>query len=129
MAKEKRPVGQPPVIVIDDKILNQIETLSGYGLTKGQISAVLGISHDTFTRRLNDDPRISACIEAGKAKAAASVTQTAFKMAQGGKSAPMTQYWLNVREGWKETKVIESKPTEESLAEISRLVIETLKKD
>ena len=89
-------------IVISDQQINEIETMSGYGLSRDQILRVLGISEMTYYRRAAEDPRITDAMERGRAKAETVISQKAYQMARDG-HADMIKFWLKCRARWKET--------------------------
>lgn len=88
-------------IDITDKLLKQVETLAGFGLTDDNIALVIGISEGTLKRRFREE------LDRGRALAKATVAQTAFKMATSGKQPAMTMFWLKTQCRWKETVVQE----------------------
>ena len=94
-------------VEITDKILETIGTLSGYGLSIEQVADYLKISRATFHRYMENDERVRATVELGKAKAATMVTGRAFQMAADGKHESMTKFWLQTRLRWRtEERVI-----------------------
>lgn len=98
---------------ITERDLEQIATMSGLGMPNKYIAAVLGIPLATFSRRLNEDPRINETIQKGRASAAAQVTKTAYELAKSGKVPAMTMFWLKCRLNWSEAPV--SDPEEDKL--------------
>ncbi len=92
----------------NDKDLEIAKTLAAYGVAEEKIAALLGVSKSTFHRAVN--ARKSALRDTmgqGRATAGSKVCQKAFEMATSGKSPSMTQWWLQVREGWKVPQQIE----------------------
>lgn len=76
--------------------LRQVEELAGYGLTLGQIAAVLGFSERTLHNKKTD--QLIAAIQRGKAKAAAIVGKSLFGRARDG-DVPAIRWWEMTREG------------------------------
>lgn len=76
--------------------LRQVEELAGYGLTLGQIAAVLGFSERTLHNKKTDE--LIAAIQRGKAKAAAIVGKSLFGRARDG-DVPAIRWWEMTREG------------------------------
>lgn len=87
---------------IDHATLSQVEALSGYGLKDDQIARVVGMSESMLKRRCRSE------LDKGRAVAAATLAQCAFRMATSGKSPVMTIFLCKTRLGWKETSVIET---------------------
>lgn len=91
-------------VCFDDKTVKQIETMAGLGMPVDQMAAILGVSKDTFERRMKSDRKVNAAVLKGRAIASSNVRKTAYHMAVSGKSAVMTIFWLKVRERWKEAQ-------------------------
>lgn len=91
---------------IDENMLRQVEELAGYGLTLGQIAAVLGFSERTLHNKKTDE--LVAAIHRGKAKAAAIVGKSLFSRAKDG-DVPAIRWWEMTREGRSERAQVESK--------------------
>lgn len=89
------------------KEVNSIEALAQYGMSEERIAHVLGISLSTFELAKKKHDSVRQGLLKGRAVASATVCQTAFEMAISKKHIAMTIFWLKVREGWKETQVIE----------------------
>jgi len=106
------------------KDIKQIESLAGYGMTIKDMAAIFGVSKPTFERRKKEMTEITEAINRGKALALSSVSQTAYKMASSGKSAPMTQFWLKVRGGWSEELAQRESDFEKPATEDSLIVEE-----
>lgn len=104
-------------IVLDDGDIEQIRMLAGLHLSLDEIAAILGISKETLRRRRMENPDIDEAIAKGKAQSKRNVTATAYKMATGGKSATMTQFWLETQGKWKKTVALELKRGVEELSE------------
>jgi hypothetical protein len=94
--KAKRPIGRPPIQITDDQ-LEQIERLSGYGLTEAQIAAVLSMHPNTLRAKKHAE-RVSVALEAGKAKAQGIVGQALFTRAKGGDISAI-RWWEMTRAG------------------------------
>lgn len=95
MARKKLELSQDQLV--------QIQRMAGLGLKVEQMAALLNMSKKTFERRMEDTPGASDALEKGRSAAAENVTQTAYKLAVGGKYPAMTMFWLKCRERWKET--------------------------
>lgn len=91
---------------LDENMLRQVEELAGYGLTLGQIAAVLGFSERTLHNKKTDE--LVAAIQRGKAKAAAIVGKSLFGRAKDG-DVPAIRWWEMTREGRSERAQVESK--------------------
>jgi hypothetical protein len=107
---------------LDENALRQVEELAGYGLTMGQIAAVLGFSERTLHNKKTDE--LVAAIQRGKAKAAAIVGKSLFGRAKDG-DVPAIRWWEMTREGRSEktqteatVEVINDGQTEARLARL-----------
>lgn len=85
-------MARPITIEITDKMLGQIETLAGYGLSLAQIAAVIGISERSLMLKKADETRVFAALEAGKAKAQGRVGKSLFERAVKGDVAAIRWY-------------------------------------
>jgi hypothetical protein len=99
-----------PVKVEDNKFteaqLKQVETLSGLGLTRLQIGAVLGVSDRSIRSWAAASPAFSDALDRGKSIALSNVAKKAYELAIKG-NVNMIKYWLSTQAKWKETTVIE----------------------
>lgn len=73
-----RPRIEPQISHID-----AIKTMAGYGLTQNMMATILGWSHDTFTRRKQEDPAIERALAEGKASASYNVSEALYNKAVG----------------------------------------------
>jgi hypothetical protein len=62
---------------------DQLETMAGLGLTRKMMALILGVSHDTLTRREAEDPELLRRLERGEALAGAQVAQCLWDLATG----------------------------------------------
>ena len=92
---------------LTQKQVNQIEALSGVGLSVKKIADYLGMGKATLERRMKEDPEIYEAIKRGRARSEAKVSNMAFKMASSGKDGAMTRYWLNCRAGWQPSQKVD----------------------
>jgi AraC-like DNA-binding protein len=91
---------------LDENALRQVEELAGYGLTMGQIAAVLGFSERTLHNKKTEE--LVAALQRGKAKAAAIVGKALFVRAKEG-DVPAIRWWEMTREGRSERQQTEAK--------------------
>lgn len=84
------------------KEVEQIESLTGYGLTTEKIADFFGICKKTFLRRVKYSPGAKEALTKGRIKANALVAQTCYEMATSGKVPSATFFWLKCRAGWSE---------------------------
>ena len=90
--------GGQPAFIINEKMLGQIETLAGYGLTVPQIAAVIGCDERTFRRKKKDEEAVLSAFEKGKAKAQGMIGKSLFEKAKAGSE---TAYHLvGENQGW-----------------------------
>ena len=75
-----------------------METLAGYGLTRDQIAAVIGVSVSLLDH--NDETK--QAITRGREKAIALAAQTAFTMAVKEKNPQILMFWLKTQARWRE---------------------------
>ena len=99
-------------MLINEDQVQLVREWAGYGLTVGQMAAMLGMSKDTFERRVKEDNCLSAALEKGRANAIIDVSKSAYGQATSGKTPAMTMFWLKCRAGWKESEEIQIKPIE-----------------
>ncbi len=109
---------------VTDEMRRQVETLSGYGLTKEQVAPALSISKSTLEKYY------SAELVNGRAKALAKVAQTAYQMATSGDNTAMTIFVLKTQAGWRETQHIDINQTVKNIdaddKTIERMALEVL---
>ena len=86
-----------PKIEISDEQIRQAEILAGYGLTQNQIADVLGISRRTFSRK-QDEPRVLAALEKGRALAQRQVGKSIYEKALKGDMTAAI-WWEKTRAG------------------------------
>lgn len=77
----------------------QVQVMTGLGLTADDICNVMGFGRATLFKYFKDE------LSAGNSVAKSKVAQSAFKMATGEKHPAMTMFWLKCRAGWRETQV------------------------
>ena len=95
--KTKKARGKPPIVITAEH-LRQAEELAGYGLSRAQIAAVLGLAERTLREKASKDDELSAALSRGKAKAAAIVGKALFLRAKDG-DVPAIRWWEMTREG------------------------------
>lgn len=79
--KKKR--GQPKK-VIGPREIRLIRKWSAAGATKEQIAGALGMSHETYCQRQNENPDISEAFDQGKGKGTIDLSGKAYSMAMRG---------------------------------------------
>ena len=107
----------------------EIETMAGLGMRFEDITQMKHMSTDTLKKYAGE------YLQRGKAKAKATVMQTAYKMATSGKYPAMTMFWLKTQSGWRENmpseNTHEASPIpldlEEGLDEFIQKLIDDLK--
>lgn len=128
-APEKDKGGRPAIEFTPEK-MRQARAMASHGLTMEQISNVLGMSKDTFERKLKawrgaEGQDGFAAIQAARDEAIAMVAQSLYRQATGyerpvtyhpnGQPAKVehvsanyraAQFYLNVRAGWVEKKAV-----------------------
>jgi hypothetical protein len=85
-------------IELTAKDIQQIETLSGYGLTLEQCAAVLDIHEQTLQKRRAEDPEIDQAIARGRGRAQGAIGQSLYQRAQGG-DVQAIKWWEATRAG------------------------------
>lgn len=78
--------------------ISRIEELAAQGLSQAEICRCLGISEDTLTRRKQDAADVAEAIKDGRAKAASEISNTLYRMAQGGDLGAIV-WWEKTRRG------------------------------
>lgn len=94
-----------PSFELTEKVVAQIEQLAGYGLTVGQIAAVIGCGESTLHHK-KVEPRVSAALEAGRAKAQGIVGKALFEKAKAGDIGAI-RWWEMTRAGRSERQQTE----------------------
>lgn len=94
----KRRPGRPrgPAVTLNKHALEQLETMAGYGLTWGQIAAILGIAKRTLLDRRQDTPAVADAFARGRAKAEAVIGQALYNRAKTG-DVPAIRWWEMTR--------------------------------
>ena len=88
-------MGRPKSLEVNDKTINQVETLAAQGLTKEQIARTLGVCYNTLNDRQNEYPEFLEAIKRGQAKGIATVSNALFTKAKGGDNTSMIFYLKN----------------------------------
>lgn len=106
-----------PAFEFTEERLRQIELLAGYGLTRIQIAAVVGISERTL-RAKKHDKKISAALTRGQARAQFQVAKSLFDKAVGGDV--QAQKWYEMTRAGRHEKldVLVAKQLEDELDEM-----------
>lgn len=86
--------------------IDQIEKMSGLGLTVEQIGQLLGVSKATFDRAAKREAVVREALERGRNKAQLSIVKSAYSQAAAGNTA-MTIFLLKTRYGYRETERVE----------------------
>ena len=86
--------------------ISRIEELAAQGLTQTEICLVIGISESTLLRRKLEMEVLTAAIKSGKAKAASEISNTLYRMAQGGDLGAIVWY-EKTRRGLSDKQTIE----------------------
>lgn len=87
-----------PKFELTDEHLEQIAKMAGVGLGQEQIAYVLGISHDTLTRRKKDTEAVLRAIKRGQANAEQKVAKAVFDKALNGDMTAAI-WWEKTRAG------------------------------
>jgi DNA-binding transcriptional regulator YiaG len=77
--------GKPgrPALEITARDIRQIEQFAGYGMTRGEIAHLIGITKRQLTR-WQEKPEVLTAIERGRAKSLSVVGKKLFEMARDG---------------------------------------------
>ena len=94
--KKKR--GMKQKVEITDQILQQVETMAGYGMPMVMIAGVVGISRSAMFNYMKRDPRLREAVESGKARAAGAIGEALFNKALDGDMRAI-QWWEATRMG------------------------------
>ena len=93
--------GRPPKLVIDDKVLRQVEAMAGLGLIIEDIASVLGLGERTLDRYKANSEELQAAYKKGKARGALEVTSSLRQQINAG-SVASTIFYLKTQCRWKE---------------------------
>ena len=94
--------GAKPIADWTMQQIAQVESIAGFGLNNEQVGAFFGYTESGFRNAHLKLPALREAMNAGRAKAAARVTQTAYELATSGKCPAMTMFWCKTRLGWRE---------------------------
>ena len=92
------PRGRPKIIFTELQI-RQAEIMAGLGLTREQMSLVLGVSERTLRRRKADIEALAEAIATGQALAAMQVARTIFDLATKEKNLAAAIWYEKTRCG------------------------------
>jgi hypothetical protein len=98
VATRVRAGGRKHVVTAETRA--QVEMLAGCGLTRPQIAACIGISHETLNVKYRRE------LDAGPAKGIAAVSRNVFRQAtkDNFKAVPAALAWLKQHGGWRDTQ-------------------------
>lgn len=94
--------------------------MAGLGMKIDDIARLKGMCDDTLRKYAG------AQLGRGKAKAKATVMQTAYKMATSGKYAAMTIFWLKTQAAWRENMPEENPSQDELVGGLDTFLQKTL---
>lgn len=108
---------------IDARVLQQVETLAGLGLSVKNIAAALDISRPTFYRYKDENPEFMEAFERGIAKVRAVVAQALLKNCEQGDLASikwfeMTRHGLSEKTESTSQHVFNVEPFEKYIARL-----------
>ena len=92
---------------LDFETIQQIEKLSGLGLTQPQIAYVMNMKPEKFQWYLRKDSMMRQAMDRGVALANAQVARTLFKLATSGECPAATFFWAKTRMGWSEVNQLQ----------------------
>jgi predicted DNA-binding protein (UPF0251 family) len=98
--KNKTEIIKSEIGRFDQARINQVQSLSGLGLTTEEIANSFGISKATFERRCHVQPELYDALKKGRALARAKVAKAAYNMATDERHPVMTMFWLRAQAGW-----------------------------
>ena len=89
-------------------MLEQMESLSGYGLNKEQIADFFGWSITKFNEVTKKNNAVEQSLKKGKALAIAKASQICFQLATDKKKPNVTMliFWLKTQARWTEDKSV-----------------------
>jgi len=102
-----------PKKVLDARQVVELEKLAAI-LTMEQIADFFGMANSTLRRKMAEDEGIKSAYKRGKAKAVSGVGQTLLSLAKEGNITAIC-FYLKTQAGWRETQVVESKNTNETV--------------
>ncbi len=99
--------GRPP-LVIDDALLNKVESLAAQGLNKTQIALSIGIHIATLHKKKAENNDLNDAIKRGEAKGVATIANALFVNAKAGNTTAQIFFLLNRSpENWKDRRYID----------------------
>lgn len=106
-------IGRPPKVITTADLEN-IETLSGIGLTRADIAYGIGMHPDTFRKLEQEDTEgaITYAVESGKSKAKGNIASSIYSQGTAGNMTAAI-WWEKTRAGMTDRLVIENKVREE----------------
>ena len=128
----------PKEIVINDKILGEIEGLSAFGLKLSTIADYLDIDFKILNSLYTAKTKVHKAVKTGKAKGIAKVNESFFKVASETPNVMAKMAWLsrqedatektkviNPRLAWEQVDNLTISEAEEKYFESQRLIAET----
>jgi len=112
MAKKK--------FVVTSEILQEIEELSGNGLTQQQIHGYYGISNASWYSYVKEYPEIAEAVKRGKSKIIAEVAGLLVRLALEGNLTAII-FYLKTQAGWREVEKAEAPKEEKSYEEPAKI--------
>ena len=94
-----------PALIVDDKLLKEIEAYASRGMTLDKIANILGINTSTLHDYKNKYPEISNAWRKGKYKGCYAVANALFKKATEEGSVDAQKFYLS-RRGGRQTEMV-----------------------
>jgi len=111
---------------VTEEMRAQVQAMTGFGLTRDQIAAVLGKSEATIKRHFKKE------LATGKLKAMAKVAESLYMIATKGKGSPQVSaaiFWLRTQGRWTSVENVNVNMPQEGghLADLRNLTSEELR--
>lgn len=108
---KKKKLGRKREWEVTDKILQEVEALSGRGLTVALIQNYYGISSHTWKNRCNENEELRRSFLRGKAKQIVHVSGKLIEQINAG-STQATIFYLKTQAQWRDESLQEDKEKE-----------------
>ena len=93
--------GRPPKLVVDEKVLRQVENMASLGLTQEQIALLLDIGERTFREHKERSEELSAAYKRGRSQGALQATSGLREQINNGNMTALI-FYLKTQCRWKE---------------------------
>jgi len=93
-AKTKKPAkrGPKPLLIVTQQLLDEVEVLSGRGLTQQMIHYYYGVSHSYWYNLVKNHPELAEAVKRGKSRTIAMVAGKLIELVKKGNLSAIIFY-------------------------------------